>query len=269
MRRLLIAFVVFAACASQKPGKAPAASEKETAGDVLVPTLPERPADLIDAGLESPAATSEEPSASKSDINARFLDEDLNVERWRKTFEVESREVYAARKDVISALKILPGQSVVDIGAGTGFYLWDFAEAVGPSGHAYGVEISPRFLERLRKHVAANKLANTTIVTGSTRSIELADNSVDLVFICDTYHHFEYPQVTLASIRRALRPGGALVIIDFHRIEGTSPKWLLEHVRAGQGVFRQEIEAAGFAFEEDLHIAGFSENYMMRFRNSD
>jgi predicted methyltransferase len=93
--------------------------------------------------------------------------------------------------------------------------------------------------------------------------VELAEGSVDLVFICDTYHHFEFPQRTLATIHKALRPGGQIVLIDFHRIEGKSSDWVLGHVRAGQSVFVKEIESAGFkqAGEEKL----LKENYFVRF----
>lgn len=265
MRGLLFFLVLIAACTSQKPSKAPASEAAAPGSEVIAQASPPGPAYGPDA-IDVPP----EPRADiKGDINARFLDSDLDVERWKKTFEGESREVYASRKEVVAALQIAPGQSVADIGAGTGFYLWAFAEAVGPTGRVYGVEIAPRFLERLRKHVADEKMDNAVIITGTTRSVELPEGSVDLVFICDTYHHFEYPQTTLASIRRALRPGGALVIIDFKRIEGETADWIIEHVRAGKEVFRREIEAAGFVFDEELNISGFAENYMMRFTTSE
>ena len=89
---------------------------------------------------------------------------------------------------------------------------------------------------------------------------------LDLVFICDTYHHFEYPQTTLASLHAALRPGGMLAVVDFERIEGVSRPWVLNHMRAGKEVFRSEIEAAGFRFLEEVEVAGLEENYLLLFR---
>lgn len=253
----LILLSLLVACATKQPNEAG----------------PSEPSATATVHAEEPAVadaqTSAKPSpeeAIKTTINDRFLDPKLDVDRWKKNFEGESREVYAARKEVIAALDILPGQSVADIGAGTGFYLWQFAQKVGAGGRVYGVDISPRFLERMRKDAVTKNITNATIVTGSERSVELPKDSVDLVFICDTYHHFEYPQTTLTSIRRALRPGGALVIIDFHRIVGESSAWTLDHVRGGQKEFRKEIEAAGFTFEKQLAISGFKDNYMIRFR---
>jgi predicted methyltransferase len=67
----------------------------------------------------------------------------------------------------------------------------------------------------------------------------------------------------LASIRRALRPGGSLVVVDFERIAGVSPDWILKHVRAGKEQFRAEIEAGGFRFIEEVKL--MRENYFLRF----
>ena len=97
-------------------------------------------------------------------------------------------------------------------------------------------------------------------------SAAIPKNSVDVVFVCDTYHHFEYPEAMLASLHEALRPGGRLVVVDFERIPGETPDWVLEHVRAGKAVFRSEIEAAGFVLVREADIAGLSENYVLQFR---
>ena len=268
MPYLAIALLVVAACSSQHSGaphsSPPQDPSTEPAAAAESQAAEEREADVV-AQRDKPA----ERADVAPEINKRFLDPKLDLERWQKTFEGESREVYASRHEVIAALKIRPGQSVADIGAGTGFYQWEFAKAVGPKGHAYGVEISPRFLEHLRKHVADAKITNASIVTGTETSVELPAQSVDLVFICDTYHHFEYPQATLASIRKALRPGGTLAIVDFKRVEGESSKWTLDHVRAGKEVFRNEIEAAGFSFIEQSKVEGLRENYMLQFRRPE
>jgi hypothetical protein len=56
------------------------------------------------------------------------------------------------------------------------------------------------------------------------------------------------------------------VVIDFERIHGESREWIVDHVRAGKEVFREEIEAAGFEFVDEKQIAGFRENYFLKFR---
>ena len=152
-------------------------------------------------GAKIPSATAE--------INAKFKDPELDVQDWRSRFESDSREVYAARQQVLEACHIRPGDRVADVGAGTGFYTLMFAKAVGPDGWVVPVEVSTKFLEFLNQRAAQQGVTNITPVLGSDRSINLPPGSLNLVFICDTYHHFEYPQAILASIHRSLRDGGA------------------------------------------------------------
>lgn len=198
------------------------------------------------------------------DINTTYRDPELDVMRWQLRFENESREIFAQRKPIVAAIGLRPGQAIADVGAGTGLFLPLFSRAVGPTGKVYAVDIAPRFLEHLRARVKREKLPNVTVVQGKSASIELPAGAVDVVFMSDTYHHFEKPMASLASIHKALRPGGALVIIDFERIPGKTRKWIVEHVRAGKQTVRKELEAAGFRFVAELKV-GLRENYAMRF----
>jgi ubiquinone/menaquinone biosynthesis C-methylase UbiE len=222
-------------------------------------------------GADEPA-TKEPSTATATDksvrpgINDNFLKTDLDVSEWVDRFELESREVFASRGIVLEELEIGAGFEIADIGAGTGFYSRLFADAVGPEGWVFAIDIAPRFLEHINHKAREENVRNLTGVLGSDRSINLPPNSIDLAFICDTYHHFEYPQETLKSIRRALRPGGTLAIIDFERIPGESREFILGHVRAPKEVFRAEVEEAGFDFLEEVKVPGFKENYFLRFR---
>ena len=210
-----------------------------------------------------------EEKSVRPGINKRFLDPKLNVAEWLGRFEVESREVFAHRAEVVKACGIRPGQHVADIGAGTGFFSRMFAASVGSEGKVSAVDISPRFLEHIARKARAEKVTNLATVQCTDRSARLPPESVDVAFVCDTYHHFEYPSSTLKSIHRALKPGGTLIVIDFERIPGKSREFILNHVRAGKDVFRGEIESAGFKLVEEVRIPGFKENYFLRFSKRD
>jgi SAM-dependent methyltransferase len=199
-------------------------------------------------------------------VNKNFLGEDLDVEHFVKIFEGESREVSVQRERIVEALAVSPGMTVADIGAGTGLFLPDFDRGVGSEGRVYAVEISPKFLVHLSERAEREKLAQVEVVKGLEDSVGLPAASVDLAFVCDTYHHFEYPESTLESLFSAIRPGGSLVILDFERIPDKSSQWALEHVRAGKEVFRREIESAGFRFEREVAVEGLKENYVLQFR---
>ena len=193
-------------------------------------------------------------------INAKFLEEGP-IREWELRWEVESRDIFRARKDIVPALNLSEG----DVGAGTGLFIAPLSKAVGPTGKVFAVDIAPKFVAHLSKRAEREGLSNVEAVLSTDKSVTLPDASVDAVFLCDVYHHFEYHTLMLESIHRALRPGGQFVVIDFERIPGVTRKWLLGHVRAGKEVFRAEIEAAGFELAEEVEMPSFRENYFLRF----
>lgn len=208
------------------------------------------------------AALPAQEKSVRPGINKKF--KNPNVKEFVKRFEGESREVYSQRKKIVAACKIKPGMSVADIGAGTGLFTRLFAARVGSKGKVYAVDIAAAFIKHVEKTAKAKGLNNVKGVVCSQKSCELPANSVDVVFICDTYHHFEFPQRTLASIHRALKPGGHLVLIDFKRIPGVTREWTMKHVRAGQEVFTKEVVHAGFQKVGEQNF--LKENYFVRFR---
>jgi SAM-dependent methyltransferase len=200
------------------------------------------------------------------ELNERFLAEDLDVGEFVGIFEGESREVAVHREAIAATLGLRAGQAVADVGAGTGLFLEPLARAVGPGGTVYAVDIAPGFVEHMRERAAAAGLAQVRPVLCTERSVELPDASVDAVFVCDTYHHFGWPADTLASIRRALRPDGLLVIVDFERDPATSRPWVLDHVRLGADGVVREVQAAGFRLLDRPTPESLEETYVLRFR---
>lgn len=214
------------------------------------------------------STTPDDPKTLPPGINDTFLDEDMNVGKYVDLFEGESRAIYANRYEIVQALDLTPGDAVADIGAGTGFFSFLMLDAVGRTGSVAAVEISPRFLDHLREQKAERGLDQLTVVEGTERSVELPTASTDLAFICDVYHHFEYPEASLASLHDAIKPGGALILIEFHRIPGETNEFIMKHVRAGRDVFQAEVEAAGFRFVEEITIDGLDDNYILRFERT-
>lgn len=224
------------------------------------------------AGCRAGGGTKEAAAAASSEASVRpgvndpyFADSD--PAKWAQRFEVEGREIYDLRDTIVANAGVKKGMAVADVGAGTGLFTQPFAAAVGPEGKVYAVDIQESFLKHIRERAAKAGLANVETVLCTEKSVALPPASADLAFVCDTYHHFEYPMSTLASIHAALRPGGELVVIDFERIEGKSRPWILEHVRAGKAVVSGEIAKAGFVLVEEK--AFLAENYFLRFRRID
>ena len=199
----------------------------------------------------------------KPGINKSFDKPD--VPQFVERFEREGRDVYDRRNEIVAALGLRPGMAVADIGAGTGLFTRMFSPIVGQSGKVYAVDIADEFVAHIVRLAKDQKQKNIIGVVCNQDSVELPAESVDLVFICDTYHHFEFPHKTMRTIYEALRPGGQVVLIDFHRIEGVSREWVLGHVRAGQDVFTKEIVDTGFTQVEE-RTKLLRESYFVRFK---
>jgi ubiquinone/menaquinone biosynthesis C-methylase UbiE len=197
------------------------------------------------------------------DVN-RGYSENTNINRWVRRLEDEGREVRDKQQAVLDELGLRRGMVIADIGAGTGLFTIPFANAVGDTGKVYAVEILQLFLDHIASSATEAGISNVELVKASQKSAELPARSIDLAFLCDTYHHIEYPKTYLSTIHAALREGGELVVIDLHRIPGKSPAWLLEHVRAGKEAVVDEIEQAGFELIAESEL--LEDSYFVRFK---
>jgi len=147
------------------------------------------------------------------DMNAYYHGAD--PARWRGTFEREGREVFDRRFEILKALQVQPGMRVADVGAGTGLYTLLFAEAVGPTGRVYAVDISESFVEAIRARAASEGLGNVVPVVNRERSADLPPASVDLVFLADTYHHL--------AETKGVRSAWASPLVQFRSLPGNRP----------------------------------------------
>ncbi len=202
------------------------------------------------------------------DMNARFLDPGLNVQEWEERFENETRDTFRHRQAIVDALGLRPGQSIADVGSGTGAFLPALQRRIGPGGRIYAVEISPVFVEHLKQRARVEKLDSVEVVQGDALRTNLASDSVDTVLVVDTYHHFDDPGAMLEDLARILKPGGVLAIVDYDKIPGKSRQWVLEHIRLEKSGFIDEIRAGGFDLIEEQPIP-FKESFMLLFRKRD
>lgn len=217
------------------------------------------------AGLVACAPAPAARDGADPAINQPYADPDFQT--WVGRFERPGREVYDKREEILAATGVRPGMVVADVGAGTGLYTRLFAKVVGPKGKVHAVDISKNFIDNILRTAREQGLANVKGIVNTQTDTKLPASSVDLVFMSDTYHHFEQPGPIMASIRRALKHGGTLVVIDFRREPGKSSQWVLEHARLGKDDAVREIEAAGFVLIEDRDF--LKENYFLKFRRAD
>ena len=196
-------FVLFIGCGSSS--NAPPAS----------PASPVASAPAPAPAPESPPAAAEQSTPSVSPgINARYQTEDgraLSV----KVFEDPERAAYQKPDDLMKNLGIKPGDAVADVAAGTGYMATRLSAAVGPHGKVYEEDVQDEFLQLARDKVTQNKLTNVDVVLGDGHNTKLPAGCCDLVIVLDAYHHFEWPGDMLASIAKAMKPNGRLIIVEF------------------------------------------------------
>lgn len=209
-------------------------------------------------------ALGQDPQKVPSDINKPFADP--KADEYVKKFETESREVYKHREAIVAGLRLKPGMSVADLGAGTGLFTRLIAEKVGRAGSVSAVDIAPAFLEHIARESKRLDQPQVKTVRGTQTSTGLPAASVDLVFVCDVYHHVEEPAKWLASVHDTLKPNGRLVVIEFDRDKAKVDSFVKTHVRAGKDVFVREIEAAGFRREVPTSVPNLQENAFLLFR---
>jgi cyclopropane fatty-acyl-phospholipid synthase-like methyltransferase len=203
-------------------------------------------------------------TAEAKDLNEQYK---TNCQRFIVGFESPGRELFDKRVKVVDALGLKPGMRVADVGAGSGFLALLMAQRVGPTGTVYAEDISPCLLDHIARTASAMKLTNVKTVLGGVNSPRLPERSLDAVLIAETYHHFENPRSMMDEIKKALRKDGVLWVIDEDRVEGLSPKWLLDEVRAGKGTFTDEIRNRGFELVDELDLMDF--DYVLKFKQRE
>ena len=168
----------------------------------------------------------------------------LPADGWAQSSD---RDEWQRVPDVIAALAIGPGSQVADIGAGNGYFTTHLAKDVGADGAVFAVEISESELSRLRRLAEDEGLENIEVVRGEIDNPNLPEQSLDAVLVVDAYHEMtEYEQM-LAGMRRALRPGGRLVMIDLSPTDGSASRdRQTDSHRISIELVEQEVRAAGF-----------------------
>jgi predicted methyltransferase len=125
-----------------------------------------------------------------------------------------ARDTWQKTTEIFEAMGVGPGAQVADVGAGGGYFTVRLARAVGEAGRVFAVDVDGRALDRLRGRVENERLSNVEIVRGEVDDPKLAPGSIDAALIVNAYHEMDHHKSMLEHLRRALRPGGRLVIVE-------------------------------------------------------
>ncbi len=164
--------------------------------------------------------------------------------RW---LEREKREQEERGDLLLRELNLKPGMSVMDVGAGTGYYSRRMASLVAPTGKIFAIDVQPEMVSMLATLAKQAPYANVKPILGSAKSVALSDGVADLAIMVDVYHELEFPVETLASIKRALKPGGKVVFVEYRAEDPRVPIKALHKMSEAQ--IRREAEQNGLIWE--------------------
>ncbi len=165
--------------------------------------------------------------------------------------ERRTRVVEETPDRVVEGMGLAPDAQVADIGAGTGYFTFRIAEAV-PTGRVYAVDVQPEMLEVLHKRIERRAITNVTPVLGAEDDPKLPSDRLDAVLLVDAYHEFAHPFEMMQGIRRALRPGGRVFLIEYRGEDPRVPIKPLHKMTQKQAI--TELEAVGLRWVETLDI---------------
>jgi len=165
----------------------------------------------------------------------------------RFAYEGFSRDQWQLPNQVIQSLDLKPGNHVVDLGSGSGYFTFRLAKVVGTQGHVYAVDVDEAMNAYLTQQAREEGHQNVTVILAKSDDPLLSESNIDLLFTCNTYHHLDDRIVYFTRVRQYLRPGGRVAIIDF-----TQEGWfstVFGH-STGNDVIKQEMAAAGYELQQ-------------------
>lgn len=169
----------------------------------------------------------------------RFSD----IDTWVKRFEDPERVKWQKPGEVVKAMDLRSGDVVADIGAGTGYFTRLFAIAVGPEGKAIGLDIEESMVNYMREDAKRLGFNNYEAKVVPTDNAGLAPDSVNVVFLCNTYHHIANRVDYFKALTKGLKEDGRVVMVDFYKDSAIGPP--RDH-KLSRKVVIQEMTKAGY-----------------------
>jgi precorrin-6B methylase 2 len=157
--------------------------------------------------------------------------------------ERPERETEERPQLVIDAFEIKPGQTIADLGAGSGYYSFRIAPLVGEQGKVLAIDVEPRMLRIVAERARRAGIENVETVLSTAHDPNLPANSVDLLFMVDVYHELEFPKEMMLKVRDALKPGGRVALIEYR---AEDPKVMIKDVhKMSERQIIRELQAVG------------------------
>jgi ubiquinone/menaquinone biosynthesis C-methylase UbiE len=170
----------------------------------------------------------------------------------RFAYEGFSRDSWQQPDHVIEALGLESGDRVADLGSGSGYFTLRLAQAVGPTGKVYAVDVDEQMNDYLRERVHDAGLDNVEVILGKFEDPLLPDGEIDLLLIVNTYHHIQQRPRYFRDLQTDLASDGRVAIVDFDGRKGWFVRLIVHSVPKQEMV--GEMREAGYQLDQDLEF---------------
>ncbi|WP_455242340.1 class I SAM-dependent methyltransferase [Petrachloros mirabilis] len=170
-----------------------------------------------------------------------------NVTEYLDRLDRPERDVDQKPDEVVSVLALKPGMHVADLGSGSGYFTKRFVQAVTETGMVYAIDVEPQALEFIRGLLdRARQPYTVEFIRAEADDPNLPVQSVDLVFVCNTYHHLEDRPMYFRNLRTALKPGGRIAIVDFYHDDRSGELGFSKQHLVPRDTVLREMSEAGY-----------------------
>lgn len=232
--RRALACLALTACSRGEPRSAPSdgpapVAVASTAGPVALPHEPRVEPPRVEQGVYMGRTI----AAPMSYRGADWLDR-------------PDRDATQQPEHVLDVLGVKAGQTVGDVGCGSGYFTMHLARRVGPRGRVYATDLQPEMLAMVEKRTRDAQLTNVTLAVATADDAHLPERAIDLLLLVDVYHELPNPPASLAQFARALRSSGRLALVEY-RAEDPKVAIKPEH-KTTLAQLKRELGESGFAF---------------------
>ena len=221
--------------------------------------------DAAKSGTPAPAtAPSDEPPPALTEYLGRTIAQTMHYTggAWLVRTKREREEAASLMRE---KLDLKPGMIVCDLGCGNGYHTFPIAKAIAPGEKVYGVEIQEPYLKMLEEGAKKEGVTNFVPVLGEVHDPKLPDNTFDLILMVDVYHEFSHPVHMLSALRKALKPDGKLVFLEF-RAEDEEVPIKPEH-KMSKAQVDKELTANGYKLVKEFE--GLPWQHMLWYGKND
>ena len=178
-----------------------------------------------------------------------------DIKQYLEQLDSEERDQHQKPRQVIEALNLKPGLTVADLGSGSGYFTRRFIEAVTETGKVYAVDVEPEMLKYAEESVVHMHRSYTAeFILARPDSPKLPYESIDLLFVCNTYHHLDERTKYFSDAQSSLKPGGRVAIIDFYHDERSGELGFPKHHLVSRETVIAELTGARYKLVREHHF---------------